>query len=48
MLAARIEDDFPKNRADKVPNGVEYEFRKLYFDVAHAADRRRDRLRHRL
>ncbi len=37
VLAARIEDDFPKNRADKVPNGVDYEFKKLYFDIAHAA-----------
>jgi predicted TIM-barrel fold metal-dependent hydrolase len=35
-LAARIIDDFPKNRADKAPNGVEYEIKKLYFDVAHA------------
>jgi predicted TIM-barrel fold metal-dependent hydrolase len=30
-------DDFPKNRADKVPNGVEYEIKKLYFDTAHAS-----------
>jgi predicted TIM-barrel fold metal-dependent hydrolase len=37
VLAARIEDDFPKNRADKAPNGVDYEFKKLYFDTAHAA-----------
>lgn len=36
VLAARIIDDFPKNRADKVPNGVDYEFKKLYFDTAHA------------
>jgi predicted TIM-barrel fold metal-dependent hydrolase len=35
-LAARIVDDYPKNRADKVPNGVEYEIKKLYFDTAHA------------
>jgi len=35
-LAARIIDDFPKSRASMVPNGVEYEFRKLYFDTAHA------------
>jgi 6-methylsalicylate decarboxylase len=37
VLAARIMDDFPKNRADKVPNGVEYEIKKLYFDTAHAS-----------
>ena len=36
VLAARIIDDFPKNRADKVPHGVDYEFKKLYFDMAHA------------
>ena len=35
-MAARIIDDFPKNLADRVPNGVEYEIKKLYFDVAHA------------
>jgi predicted TIM-barrel fold metal-dependent hydrolase len=37
VLAARISDDFPKNRADRVPSGVDYEVRKLYFDVAHAS-----------
>ena len=36
VLAARIIDDFPKNRAANAPNGVEYEFKKLYFDTAHA------------
>ena len=35
-LAARIVDDYPKNRADKIPNGVDYEIKKLYFDTAHA------------
>ena len=37
VLAARIIDDLPRNRehAAKLPNGVEYEFKKLYFDVAH-------------
>jgi len=35
-LAARIIDDYPKNRADKVLNGVDYEIKKLYFDTAHA------------
>jgi predicted TIM-barrel fold metal-dependent hydrolase len=36
VLAARIVDDFPKNRAANAPNGVEHEFKKLYFDTAHA------------
>jgi 6-methylsalicylate decarboxylase len=36
VLAARIIDDFPKSRAANAPNGVEYEFKKLYFDTAHA------------
>jgi predicted TIM-barrel fold metal-dependent hydrolase len=36
VLAARIVDDFPKNRASNAPHGVEYEFKKLYFDTAHA------------
>ncbi len=36
VLAARIVDDFPKNRAANAPNGVDYEFKKLYFDTAHA------------
>jgi len=36
VLAARIVDDFPKNRASNAPNGVEHEFKKLYFDTAHA------------
>jgi len=36
VLAARIVDDFPKSRAANAPNGVEHEFKKLYFDTAHA------------
>ena len=35
VLSSRVIDDFPKNRADRVPNGVEYEFKRLYFDIAH-------------
>ena len=37
VLAQRIMDDLPRNRehAEKLPKGVEYEFKKLYFDVAH-------------
>ena len=37
VLAARIVDDFPKQLAARVPNGVQHELRKLYFDVAHAS-----------
>ena len=37
MLAARINDDFPKRLADRVPHGVDYEVRRLYFDTAHAS-----------
>jgi predicted TIM-barrel fold metal-dependent hydrolase len=37
VLAPRMIDDFPKKFADRVPHGVEYEFKKLYFDTAHAA-----------
>jgi 6-methylsalicylate decarboxylase len=41
VLADRVMDDLPRNRehADKLPKGVAYEFRKLYFDVAHGAGR---------
>ena len=37
VLAARINDDFPKKLQDRVPHGVDYEVRRLYFDTAHAA-----------
>jgi predicted TIM-barrel fold metal-dependent hydrolase len=36
-LADRLYDDFPKNRADRVPHGVKYEVQRLYFDTAHAS-----------
>jgi predicted TIM-barrel fold metal-dependent hydrolase len=36
VLAPREIDDYPKNRADRMPNGVEFEIRKFYFDTAHA------------
>jgi predicted TIM-barrel fold metal-dependent hydrolase len=41
VLAARVIDDLPRDRehAAKLPNGVEYEFKKLYFDVAHGTGR---------
>ena len=37
VLAARINDDFPKKLQDRVPHGVDYEVRRLYFDTAHAS-----------
>lgn len=37
VLAARINDDFPKRLQDRVPHGVDYEVRRLYFDTAHAS-----------
>ena len=36
MLAGRINDRFPKDRLDRVPNGMMYEIKKLYYEVAHA------------
>ncbi len=37
VLAARIIDDYPKAFANRLPHGVEYEFRRFYYDVAHAS-----------
>ena len=37
VLAARIIDDYPKAFAARLPHGVEYEFRKFYYEVAHAS-----------
>jgi predicted TIM-barrel fold metal-dependent hydrolase len=37
VLAARINDDFPKRLQDRVPHGVDYEVKRLYFDTAHAS-----------
>lgn len=37
VLAARVIDDYPKNRLSQLPNGVEYEFKKFYYEVAHAS-----------
>jgi 6-methylsalicylate decarboxylase len=39
VLAPREMDDYPKSRADRVPNGVEYEIKKFYFDTAHAGNK---------
>jgi predicted TIM-barrel fold metal-dependent hydrolase len=36
-LAAREMDDLPRSHPERNPNGVEYEIKKLYFDVAHAS-----------
>ena len=36
VLAGRINDRFPKDHADRVPNGVPYELKRLYYEVAHA------------
>jgi predicted TIM-barrel fold metal-dependent hydrolase len=36
-LAARMIDDYPKAFADRLPHGVEYEFRRFYYEVAHAS-----------
>jgi predicted TIM-barrel fold metal-dependent hydrolase len=37
VLAARIDDDFSKKLLDRVPHGVDYEVKRLYFDTAHAS-----------
>lgn len=36
VLAGRINDRFPKGSLDRVPHGVLYELKKLYYEVAHA------------
>jgi predicted TIM-barrel fold metal-dependent hydrolase len=36
VLAGRIHDRFPKDRLDRVPDGVLPELKKLYYEVAHA------------
>jgi 6-methylsalicylate decarboxylase len=38
VLARRIGDMFPPELADRAPNGVEAEIRKLYFDIANGAN----------
>ena len=37
VMAQRVIDDLPRDaeHGARLPNGVEYEFKKLYFDVAH-------------
>ena len=37
VLAARIIDDFPKTHPERAPHGVEYEFKKFYYEVAHGS-----------
>jgi predicted TIM-barrel fold metal-dependent hydrolase len=36
VLAGRINDRFPKDRADRVPDGVLPTLKRLYYEVAHA------------
>jgi predicted TIM-barrel fold metal-dependent hydrolase len=37
MLAGRIKDRIPKEAAPRIPNGVYAEFRRLYYEIAHAS-----------
>jgi 6-methylsalicylate decarboxylase len=37
MVMGRMHDYAPKNIAEKAPNGIEYELRRLYYDIAGTA-----------
>jgi predicted TIM-barrel fold metal-dependent hydrolase len=37
VLAARIIDDYPRTLAARLPDGVEYEIKRFYYEVAHGA-----------
>ena len=37
MLAGRIRDRVPKQAESRIPNGTYYEFKKLYYEIAHAS-----------
>jgi hypothetical protein len=39
MVRGRMHQYSPKNTADKAPNGIEYELKRLYYDVAGTAYR---------
>jgi 6-methylsalicylate decarboxylase len=39
MVLGRMHQYSPKNTADKAPNGIEYELKRLYYDVAGTAYR---------
>jgi predicted TIM-barrel fold metal-dependent hydrolase len=39
MVMGRMYDYAPKNIAEKTPNGIEYELRRLYYDIAGTAYR---------
>ena len=39
MLLGRMHQYGPKNIAEKVPNGIEYELKRLYYDIASTAYR---------
>jgi predicted TIM-barrel fold metal-dependent hydrolase len=37
MIMGRMFDYAPKNIAEKAPNGIEYELKRLYYDIAGTA-----------
>src|SRR5204863_4166390 len=39
MLVGRMHQYGPKNIAEKAPNGIEYELKRLYYDIAGTAYR---------
>ena len=39
MLLGRMHQYGPKNIAEKAPNGIEYELKRLYYDIAGTAYR---------
>jgi len=39
MLLGRMRQYGPKNVAEKAPNGIEYELKRLYYDIAGTAYR---------
>src|SRR5260370_33887515 len=39
MVLGRMHQYAPKNIADKAPNGIEYELKRLYYDIAGTAYR---------
>jgi predicted TIM-barrel fold metal-dependent hydrolase len=39
MLLGRMQQYGPKNIAEKAPNGIEYELKRLYYDIAGTAYR---------
>jgi len=39
MVAGRMHDYAPKDIAEKAPNGIDYELKRLYYDIAGTAYR---------